>query len=554
MTNATNRLFHLATFTLLSLACLTAPAKAQEAAEDGRQGDSADGRPNIVFIFSDDHAVQALGAYGGRLAGLDPTPNLDRFAREGMLFRSAFATNAICAPSRAVILSGLHSHLNGVRTNRQGDSLRADVRVFPQLLQEADYQTAIVGKWHLKSQPRGFDYWEVLIGQGPYYNPDFRTSEGVVRREGYTTDVITDRALDWLEHGREEGEPFLLMYQHKAPHRNWQPGPDHLTTYDDVRIPAPSTLFYDYAGLASPAVEQEMEISTDLRWGWDLKLPVNPAFPDDSTEGYRRFSQRWTPEQRAQWEAAYGPKNEQFYADYRRGALQERDLVRWKYQRYLKDYLRTIASLDDGVGRVLDYLEENGLAENTVVVYSSDQGFYLGENGWFDKRWIYDLSAQMPLLVRWPGVTEPGSENDALVQNLDFAPTFLDIAGADVPGDLQGRSLVLLLKGESPDWREAVYYRYYEYPDAHRVAPHEGVRTLTHKLVRYPDTGEWELFDLERDPEELRSVYGDPAYADVQAELKATLDELKAQYEVPEEGEGGQKGRAGEEERVGEEG
>ena len=544
MTNATNRLCYLATLILLSLAV---PAKAQEAVEDGRQGDSADGRPNIVFIFSDDHAVQALGAYGGRLAGLDPTPHLDRLAREGMLFRSAFATNSICAPSRAVILSGQHSHLNGVPTNRPGDSLRADVRVFPQILQEAGYQTAIVGKWHLKSQPRGFDHWEVLIGQGPYYNPDFRTSEGVVRREGYTTDVITDRAINWLENGRSEDEPFMLMYQHKAPHRNWQPGPDHLTTYDDVRIPAPRSLFYDYAGLASPAVEQEMEISTDLRWGWDLKLPLNPAFPEDSTEGYRRFSQRWTPEQRTQWEAAYGPKNEQFYADYRRGALQERDLVRWKYQRYLKDYLRTIASLDDGVGRVLDYLEANGLAENTVVVYSSDQGFYLGENGWYDKRWMYDYSAQMPLLVRWPGVIEAGSESDALVQNLDFAPTFLEMAGADVPGDMQGRSLVPLMKGETPgDWREAVYYRYYEYPDAHRVAPHEGVRTATHKLVRYPDTDEWELFDLERDPEELRSVYGDPAYADVQEELKATLEELKAQYEVPGEGEEGQKGREGE--------
>ena len=347
MTDATNRLRNLASLILLSLACLLpTSAKAQEAAEDGAQ----DGRPNIIFIFSDDHATQAVGAYGGRLAGLDPTPNLDRLARDGMLFRSAFATNSICAPSRAVILSGQHSHLNGVPTNRRGDSLRADVRVFPQILQEAGYQTAIVGKWHLKSQPRGFDYWEVLIGQGPYYNPDFRTAEGVVRREGYTTDVITDRALNWLENGRSDDEPFMLMYQHKAPHRNWQPGPDHLTTYDDVDIPAPRSLFYDYSGLASPAVEQEMEISTDLWWGWDLKLPFNPASPEDSTNRYAQFAQRWTPEQREAWEAAYGPKNEQFYAAYRRGDLQERDLVRWKYQRYLKDYLRTIASLDDGVG------------------------------------------------------------------------------------------------------------------------------------------------------------------------------------------------------------
>ena len=337
-------------------------------------------RPNIVFIFSDDHATQALGAYGGRLAALDPTPNLDRLANEGMLFRNAFVTNSICAPSRAVILSGLHSHLNGVETNARHDSLEAFIPVFPEMLQQGGYRTAIIGKWHLKSDPRGFDYWEVLPGQGDYYNPAFRTQEGDTHYEGYVSDIVTDRALEWLENGRDTDEPFLLMYQHKAPHRNWLPGPTHLNRYDDVEIPAPRSLFYDYSGLSTPAVLQEMEISTDLRWGWDLKLPLNPEHLDEVAEGYNWIN-RFTPEQRAAWEAAYGPKNDTFYERYRVGALQERDLIRWKYQRYLKDYLRTIYSMDENIGRLLDYLEEAGLAENIIVIYNSDQGFFLGEKG-----------------------------------------------------------------------------------------------------------------------------------------------------------------------------
>jgi arylsulfatase A-like enzyme len=489
--------------------------------------------PNIVFIFSDDHATQAVGAYGGRLATLNPTPHLDRLADEGMLFRNAFVTNSICAPSRAVILTGMHSHLNGVETNRQGDSLSAGQQTFPQLLQQAGYQTAMIGKWHLKSAPRGFDYWEVLPGQGAYYNPDFRTEDGTTRYTGYTTDIITDRALNWLDNGRNDDEPFLLMYQHKAPHRNWQPGPDHLTTYDDRQIPMPRSLFYDYTFLARGAVMQEMEISTDLWWGWDLKLPVNPDHPADSMDGYQRWAQRLTAEQKQTWDSAYGPKNEQFYEQYRSGSLQERDLVRWKYQRYLKDYLRTIASLDDNIGRLMQYLEEQGLTDDTIVVYSSDQGFFLGEKGWYDKRWMYEESMRMPLIVRWPGVVEPGSESDALVQNLDFAQTLLDVAGAEAPSTMQGRSLVPLLRGTMPsDWRDAVYYHYYEFPRPHQVVPHEGIRTSRYKLIHYYTIDAWELFDLQRDPDELTNRYGHPDYAIVTDRLQGQLDALRAQYEV----------------------
>jgi len=469
------------------------------------------GPPNIVFVFADDHASHAIGAYGSRLGD---TPNIDRLAREGMLFRNAFVTNSICAPSRAVILTGRHSHLNGVMTNRERfDSTQV---TFPKLLQAAGYQTAMIGKWHLKSQPSGFDYWEVLPGQGTYYNPDFRTAAGVIEHTGYVTDIITDKALEWLERGRDPDKPFLLMYQHKAPHRRWEPGPEQLALYDDVAIPEPATLFDDYSGRASPAANQEMTIAEHL-YENDLKL-VPPSQLND--------------EQLARWNAAYQPKNEAFRAASLTGA----DLVRWKYQRYLKDYLRTIASIDDNLGRLLDYLDRSGLADNTVVIYSSDQGFYLGEHGWYDKRWMYEESLRMPLIVRWPRAIEPGSENFDLVQNLDFAETFLDLAGLEAPPQMQGRSLLPLLVGETPDdWRDAIYYHYFEYPAVHMVRRHYGVRTARYKLIHYYEIDEWELFDLENDPHELTSVYAEPDYADVVQQLKETLRALRARYDVPEQ-------------------
>jgi arylsulfatase A-like enzyme len=463
-------------------------------------------RPNILFVFTDDHAAHAISAYGSKI---NRTPNIDRLAREGMLFRNCFCTNSICAPSRAVILTGKHSHVNGVVDNVvRFDGSQPHIG---KLLGEAGYQTAMLGKWHLKSDPTGFDYWEVLPGQGVYYNPVFLTRKGKVKHTGYVTDIITDKALAWLEKGRDRSKPFLLMYQHKAPHRSWEPGPKHLNLYRDVKIPEPDTLFDDHAGLASPARKQEMTVAHHLT-PRDLKL-VPPG--------------NLTPEQRKAWDAAYGPPNEAF----QKAKLTGKELVRWHYQRYIKDYLRCVASVDDNLGRVLAYLDESGLAKNTVVIYSSDQGFYLGDRGWYDKRWMYEESLRMPLIVRWPGTVKPGSENTDLVQNLDFAETFLDVAGVKAPDDMQGRSLIPLLKGATPkDWRKSIYYHYFEYPGPHSVQRHYGVRTARYKLIHYYQAGEWELFDLKKGPGEHKSVYAEPGYADVVKELKEELTRLRKLY------------------------
>lgn len=487
-----------------------------------KQPSDAVRRPNIVFIFSDDHALQAISAYG---SVINKTPNIDRLAQEGMIFRNAFCTNSICAPSRAVIQTGKHSHINGVLDNRLSfDSAQV---TFPKLLRAGGYQTAMIGKWHLKSEPVGFDYWKVLPGQGQYYNPDFRTPDGTERIEGYATDIVTDVSLEWLENGRDKGKPFMLMLQHKAPHRPWYAGPDHLTMYEDVEFPEPETLFDDYSNRASGAAQQEMEIDRHMALAWDLKIV--PETPEDSLAEQRFFNTigRFTPEQRKAWDEVYGPINGEF----KKANLHGEELVRWKYQRYLRDYLKCIASLDDNIGRVLDYLDDSGLAENTIVIYSSDQGFYLGEHGWFDKRWMYEESLHMPFIVKWPGVAAPRSVNTDLVQNLDFAETFLEAAGLPIPQEMQGRSLVSLLKGETPeDWRESIYYHYYEYPAEHMVQKHNGVRTDRYKLINYYKLGEKELFDLETDPHEMKSVYNDPKYAQIQTQLEHELTRLRGYY------------------------
>jgi arylsulfatase A-like enzyme len=465
--------------------------------------------PNIVFVFSDDHAAHAIGAYG---SNINSTPNLDRLAAEGMIFRNAFVTNSICGPSRATVLTGQYGHLNGVPTNTE--ALHPTTVTFPKLLRAAGYQTALIGKWHLHSLPEGFDHYEILDGQGPYYNPVLFRPGDTIRIEGYTTDVITDRTLDWLANRRDPARPFLLMYQHKAPHRPWDPGPEQLALYGDVDIPEPPTLFDDWSGRTTAARTQEMTVAEHLNER-DLKLVPPPGL---------------TAAQLEPWNRAYGPANQAFAA----AGLAGTDLVRWKFQRYIKDYLRAVASLDQNLGRVLQWLDENGLADNTVVVYTSDQGFFLGDHGWFDKRWMYEESLRTPLLVRWPGVVAPGSSNEDLVQNLDFAETLLDIAGVAIPESMQGRSLEPLLRGRTPaDWRDAIYYQYFEYPGWHMVRRHYGVRTKTHKLIHYYEIGEWELFDLVKDPEELKSVYDDPAYAGVVTALEQRLRELRAQYREP---------------------
>lgn len=470
--------------------------------------DSQPPRPNIIFIFTDDHCTQALGAYGSRM---NTTPNLDRIATEGMRFDNCFVTNGICAPSRAVVLTGLHSHLNGQRVN--GPAFDGAQVTLPKLLRESGYQTAIVGKWHLRSAPTGFDHHDVLIGQGPYYNPTMIRNGTRHAHVGYTTDIITDKAIEFMSR-RDTDRPFMLMYQHKAPHRNWQPGPDHLDMYADETMPEPDTLLDDYSGRGSASTRQTMTIARDLS-RHDLKLDP----PRNLTE-----------EQLERWNAAYGPRNELF----EQRQLEGEDLVRWKYQRYVKDYLRCVASVDDNIGRILDYLDQEGLSGNTVVIYSSDQGWYLGEHGWYDKRWMYEESLRTPLLVRWPGVVDPGSSSDDLCQNLDFAPTILDMAGLEPPASMQGESLVPILEGDSPDdWRDSIYYHYYENPGAHTVPRHEGVRNSRYKLIHFYRIGEWELYDLDRDPDEMRNVHGDPAYSDVLVEMKLELQRLRQFYRLP---------------------
>jgi len=470
--------------------------------------------PNILFIFADDHAYQAISAYGDPRR-LVETPNIDRLAREGMRFDRCLVPNSICGPSRATVLTGKYSHANGFynNTNSRFDGSQTTL---PKLLRAAGYQTAIVGKWHLVTDPTGFDYWEILPGQGVYYNPPMIRNGQPVKHQGYVTDIITELSLAWLRQ-RDPNKPFFLMCHHKAPHRIWEPALRHLGHDGDRQYPLPETLFDDYSGRGKAERQQDMTIARTMN-EIDLKL-VPPR--------------QLTPEQLKVWNAYYEPRNEAF----RKANLQGRDLVCWKYNRYLHDYLGCIKAVDESVGRLLRFLDESGLAANTLVLYSSDQGFYLGEHGWFDKRWIFEESLRTPLLIRWPGVTAPGSVNRDLVSNLDFAETLLEAAGVAVPGEMQGRSLVPLLKGHTPaDWRKSFYYHYYEYPGPHDVARHYGVVTARYKLVYFyePQFDYWELFDLEKDPRELTSVYGRPEYAEVQKELHAELARLRRELKVPD--------------------
>ena len=468
---------------------------------------AADTRPNILFIMADDHGYQAIGAYGSKV---NKTPNIDRLAKEGMRLDRCFVTNSICGPSRAVILTGKYSHLNGFVDN-SGRAFNGQQQTVAKLLQKAGYQTAIVGKWHLVSDPTGFDYWQILPGQGPYYDPPLKSASGTTKHAGYTTEIITDVALDWLEKKRDPNKPFLLMYQHKAPHRNWQPAPKYLERYHDVKLPEPATLLDDYKGRGSAAKDQQMSVAHDLT-PFDLKLAPQRGL---------------TPEEQAHFDKAYGEENKALAA----ANLTGDDRTRWNYQRFVKDYVRCVDAIDDNVGRVLDWLDKSGLAENTLVIYTSDQGWYLGEHGWYDKRWMYEESFRTPLLVRWPGKIKPGSVSDKLVMNLDFAETFLDLAGAEIPKDMQGRSLKPVLTGQdTPDWRKSVYYHYYEFPRPHHVHPHYGVRTDRYKLIHFYDLNEWELYDLEKDPHELQSRYGDPEFAEITAALKTELEKLRKQY------------------------
>lgn len=488
----------------LLLTCATLVAASVSAAPKGP--------PNILFLFSDDLTTQSISAYGDERKLLD-TPGMDRIAKEGMRFDRCLVTNSICGPMRAVIQTGKYSHLNGFYNN-SNSRFNGDQQTFPKLMQKGGYSTAIIGKWHLMTDPQGYDYWNVLPGQGLYYNPPMIDNGKQVQHTGYVTDIITDLGLEWLKN-RPKDKPFMLMLQHKAPHREWEPALRHLGHDKDRVYGEPPTLFDDYAGRSKAISDHDMGIERTMT-DRDLKL----VSPKNMNEDQLKY-----------WNDYYEPRNQK----YREANLTGKELVKWRYQRYMHDYLGCVKGVDESIARVLEYLDKEGLAENTVVICSSDQGFYLGEHGWFDKRWIFEESLRTPFLVRWPGVTKPGSTNGNIVSLLDLAQTFLDIAGLPQPEDMQGHSMVPLFKGETPaDWRKSLYYHYYEYPVPHRVRPHYGVITDRYKLVHYykPDVDDWELLDRQADPLEVKNFYNDPAYADAVKELKIELDRL--QVEVKE--------------------
>jgi arylsulfatase A-like enzyme len=479
-------------------------------------------RPNIIFIMSDDHATQAIGAYGHPIAAVAPTPNIDRLAAEGMRFDRCMVTNSICGPSRATILTGKYSHLNGFYYNEDTQFDGSQV-TFPKLLQQAGYTTAIIGKWHLGSEPTGFDHWQVLPDQGRYYRPEFLTSDGLITEDGYVTEVITDKTLQWLEQQRTADQPFVLLMQHKAPHREWKRDVKYLDLFKDTQFPEPATLFDDYSGRGFAVRHQDMSIAITLEDQRDLKIAANQP----GNVFYERAYPNLTDQQKASWD--------QFIAERTASVqgLSGQDLVRWKLQQYLSDYLSCIRSIDDSVGRVLDYLAATGMDRNTIVIYTSDQGFYLGEHGWFDKRFMYDESYRTPLLIRWPAMIQPGSVNRDLVSNLDFAQTLLEIAGVPADPTMQGKSMVPLLEGRRAFHRDYHYYHYYEYPGWHMVLRHEGIYDGRYKLIHYYDVDEWELIDMQVDPLELTSVYSNPEYSHTVSRLKQALADKKQQYLVP---------------------
>ncbi len=434
-------------------------------------------RPNILYIMADDHAAHAISAYGSKI---NQTPNIDRLAREGMRFDQCLVTNSICTPSRAAILTGKYAHINGVPVFNRFDGSQPHLAKY---LQQAGYHTGIVGKWHLGSDPTGFDYWNIFPGQGQYHNPVFIEMGQKKKHAGYATDLVADFSIAFLEK-RPRDKPFFLMCHHKAPHRPWQPDAKHAKQWENVQVPEPETFNDDYAGRSDAAREATMRIDKDLTPG-DLKQK-----PPEGLTG----------------EA----------------------LKKWKYQRYMRDYLACVASVDDNVGRLLEYLDKNGLKDNTIVIYTSDQGFFLGDHNWYDKRFMYEESLKMPFLVRWPSKVKPGMAQDGMVLNVDFAPTLLDAAGIAVPADMQGRSILPLLKGEKPkDWRASMYYRYYHYPQHHRVQPHIGIRTERYKLIFFNKINQWELYDLKTDPRELKNLANDPAHADTVKKLREEMYRLK---------------------------
>lgn len=507
-----------------------AESKPIEKNADGQQ------KPNVLFIMTDDHAVQALSAYGHEIAQLAPTPNIDRIAKHGAIFTSSYVTNSLCGPSRGTMLTGRFGHKNGFNYN--GQSFDGSQFTWPRALHEAGYNTAVIGKWHINRIPEGleFDHWDILNDQGEYYNPDFITENGVKQEMGYTTDLITDKTLAWLENERDKSKPFALMMHHKAPHRNWMPPLRYTRLYENTEFPVPENYFDDYQGRLA-ASKQEMNIYRDAQEGHDLKMTREVGSNQWRKDIWPHLLARLTKQQRKAWDEAYQERND--YMNRHESEWSDREMAVWKYQRYLQDYLATVKAVDESVGEVLDYLEAHNLADNTIVVYTSDQGFFLGEHGFFDKRFMYEESFSTPLLVQYPAKIKAGTVVDELVQNIDYAPTLLDFAGVKTDEAFDGVSMKGLLTGkQSGEWRNSLYYHYYENPGFHNVARHYGVRDHRYKLIHfyYPDD-EWEFYDLESDRSEMVNLIDTPEYQNEVNRLKAELKRLEDLYDVPPQDE-----------------
>lgn len=552
-----------------ALSCVAATAQAQQKAAAATQ------RPNIVYIMCDDHAFQCISAYGSPISKLAPTPNIDRIAQRGMRFDRAFVENSLSTPSRACLMTGLYSNQNGQR--QLGEGIDTTRTFFTEQLQQAGYQTAVVGKWHMGCDPKGFDYYHIYNDQGQYYNPQYRgtdTDGKYIVEEGYSTDLTTDHALSFIEH-RDTSKPFCLLLHHKAPHRNWLANTKYFGMYDNVTFPMPETFYDDYETRGSAVRTQKMSVTKDMRWEQDFKVPemLDTANADswDSYMSLMNEVNRMNPEQRIAWGKYYFPRNRRLLE----ARLTGKELDEWKYQNYIRDYMSVIKSVDESVGRVLDYLDSHGLTDNTIIVYTSDQGFYMGEHGWFDKRFMYEESLRTPLLIAYPGHIQPGSVCNKLVQNIDYAPTFLDLAGISKPKELPGRSLTPIFKAgdKVKGWRNSIYYHYYDYPTYHMVRKHDGVRTDRYKLIhfygaggldavkenkyqRQPGTREHgcmtyltslgyfepkdsavnynELYDLQADPHELNNLYGKPGYEKITKQLQKQLTDYRKSIGVDE--------------------
>lgn len=552
-----------------ALSCIVVTAQAQQKAAAATQ------RPNIVYIMCDDHAFQCISAYGSPISKLAPTPNIDRIAERGMRFDRAFVENSLSTPSRACLMTGLYSNQNGQR--QLGEGIDTTRTFFTEQLQQAGYQTAVVGKWHMGCDPKGFDYYHIYNDQGQYYNPQYRgtdTDGKYIVEEGYSTDLTTDHALRFIEH-RDTNKPFCLLLHHKAPHRNWLANTKYFGMYDNVTFPMPETFYDDYETRGSAVRTQKMSVTKDMRWEQDFKVPemLDTANADswDSYLSLMNEVNRMNPEQRIAWGKYYFPRNRRLLE----ARLTGKELDEWKYQNYIRDYMSVIKSVDESVGRVLDYLDSHGLTDNTIIVYTSDQGFYMGEHGWFDKRFMYEESLRTPLLIAYPGHIQPGTVCNKLVQNIDYAPTFLDLAGISKPKELPGRSLTPLFKAgdKVKGWRNSIYYHYYDYPTYHMVRKHDGVRTDRYKLIhfygeggldavkenkyqRQPGTREHgcmtyltslgyfepkdsavnykELYDLQADPHELNNLYGKPGYEKITKQLQKQLTDYRKSIGVDE--------------------